>query len=647
MSLSRLLRRVALAVVVAAGVVVTAIVGLLVLQPTLELTRVKVLFEEQLTDFVEAPVTLESVWLRPALWPSVGLRGLVIEGSDSAKKRFARLDSAELQLGLLPLLARQIRVRKLLGEGVEIRVRRNLDKSGNWPTWTAVTWDVKELKGIELRDITAEYVDRASGDRVLSRLERLEAEIGENDPLHLEMEGQLAETEYSLTARGPTLDDVFKKEDRWPLELDIEFGEARLELGGELDPRPAGLGLDLLVSAEVREPDRVAARLDLEIPPLGPLELESRLTAIDQIVTLSEIDAQIGDTDVSGSLAFDHSQEPPRLSGQLTAGYLDLEPWLGGSENDSVDGLEGPISDGAHDLSPIIKILAALSADLAFSVYRVGAPGPEIGDLSAKVQIQDGSLSLPVELVVADNTVRGQLEARGDKELHLLAALEASEVELDELAGYVTDRDGIGAAVESLRLSAESRGTTFEELIERLAFELRAEGGSLTYGPEADSEPISALVEHLTLTQQPGAELRLAAAGSLLDEAMTLSLDTANLNRLRAASSIPLELELGIAGAEAKAAGTIERDPAPGRLGFDFEIRGDRVGDLSGLLGISGEANLPYQVQGRLANNHATTRLRVDRWVDLLSPASWPGSTRTDHQSSEPTWRHRFSIQMN
>ena len=58
MSPSRLFRRFALIVAVVFGVVAIAIAALLIFQPTLELTRVKELFEEQLTAFVEAPVTV-------------------------------------------------------------------------------------------------------------------------------------------------------------------------------------------------------------------------------------------------------------------------------------------------------------------------------------------------------------------------------------------------------------------------------------------------------------------------------------------------------------------------------------------------------------------------------------------------------------
>ncbi len=634
MTLPRLLRWSALVVAVVLGLVAILLAALLVFQPTLELTRVKIFFEEQLTDFVEAPVTLESVWLKPSLWPTVGLRGLVIESSDTQSRTgFARLDSAELQLGLLPLLKGEIRVRRLAGEGVELRVRRNRDKSGNWPTWTTVTYDIKELKGIELRDITAEYVDRASGDRILSRLDRLEAEIGENDPLHLEMEGRIGENEYSLTASGPTLDEVFQRES-WPLELDLEVDGDRVELEGELDPRPAGLGVDLMVTAEIREPDRVAARLGLEIPPLGRLELESRLTAIDRVVTLSELEARLGSTDISGSVALDLSHELPKVSGQLTAGYLDLDPWFGGTNLESAATAEELSSAEAHDLSSITKILAALSADVALSVDRLGAPGPEIGGLSAKIRIRDGSLSVPFEIVVAGNTVEGRLEALGDKELHLLADLEASEVELDELVRSLADSDGIGAAVSSLRLHTESHGTSFEELIERLAFELRAAEGSLTYGLEAEGEPIAVEVESLVVKQRSGDMMRLESEGSLLDEAMTLSLDTGNLTRLLATSSIPIEIELRIAGAEARAAGTVESDPATDRLGFDFEIRGERVGDLSGLLGISAEADLPYKLQGRLDRDEAATRLRLDN--SLLGQTELSGELTRNGEEDAP-----------
>ncbi|MGB5890327.1 MAG: AsmA family protein [Thermoanaerobaculia bacterium] len=613
MSFPRLLRRFVLAVAFVVGVVAIVIFGLLVFQPTLELTRVKELFEEQLTAFVEAPVTVESVWLKPALWPTVGIRGLVIESSDTQSSTgFARLESAEIQLGLLPLLTGEIRVRKFLGSGVELRARRNRDRTGNWPVWTTVTYDIKELKGLELRDISAEYEDRISGDRKSTHLDLLEAEIGETDPLQLEMEGRLGETRYSLSASGPTLDDLFQGETRWPLDLALEIGEAHLELGGEIDPRPGGLGFDLLVAAEVSELDRMAARIDLKVPAVGPLELRSRVTALDQVVTFSEIEARLGDSDISGSLAIDHSQEVLRLTGQLTAGLVDLYPWLGETETGVSSSPASPSSDDTNDSSFAAESIEACSADVELRIDRVAAPGPEIRDLSSRLQLDQGLLVVPLELVLAGNGVRGRLEAEREDELHLRIDLDAQGTRVGELARQLAAVQGADGTVGSLRLRAESRGTTPDQLVERLAFDLRASDANLTYGVQTESDPLAVAVDHLALTQQAGSSMRLTADGSLLDERLTLSLTTENLAEILNDATVPLALELRAAGAAALIEGTIDVASESAGLDLGFQISGDRAGDLSGLLGVSAEADLPYRVEGRLSSDGDGTRVRLD-----------------------------------
>ena len=595
------------------GLVAIVIVALLVFQPTLELTRVKILFEEQLTDFVEAPVTLESVWLKPALWPTVGLRGLVIESSDTQSRTgFARLDSAELQLALLPLLKKQILVRRLSGEGVELRARRNRDKTGNWPAWTTSTYEIVELEGIELRDISADFVDGVSGDRASTHLDRLEAEIGQNDPLQLEMAGLLGETEYWLAASGPTLDDLFQRENRWPLELTLSLGEARLKLDGEIDPRPKGPGFDLLVAAEVSELDRMAARADLTMPAVGPLELRSRVTALNQVITISEIEARLGDSDISGSLEVDHSGEIPLLTGQLTAGHLDLNPWLAESDRDHSSKPAIQKSDDSNDSSFFANRFEALSTDVELRIERVSAPGPEIGDLSSRLQLEQGSLVVPIQLVLAGNTVRGELAAEGEDELHLRAELEAPGARVGEWAHQLADVQGIEGSVDSLRLRAESRGTTLDQLVERLAFDLQAGKADLAFGFKTESDPLAIAVDRLVLTQQAGSSIRLTAAGSLLEEGVSLSLNTRNLTEVLNDTALPLELELRAAGAEVLIEGSIDGASEGAGVDLDFQMSGDRVGDLNGLLGVSAEADLPYRIDGRLTSDGDGKRLRID-----------------------------------
>jgi uncharacterized protein involved in outer membrane biogenesis len=454
-------------------------------------------------------------------------------------------------------------------------------------------------------------VDRATGDRTSTHLDRLEAEIGENDPLQLEMVGRLGEIGYSLSASGPTLDDLFK-ERKLPVDLEIEIGEAHLELGGEIDPLPTGLGVDLLVAAEVSELDRMAARVDLAMPAVGHLELRSRVTALNQVVTFSEIEARLGESDISGSLAVDRSDELPRVTGQLTVGHLDLNPWLVESETDLPATPASPNLDKTFDLSSIAKGIASFSADVELRIDRVSAPGPAIRDLSSRLRVEQGSLVVPLDLVLAGNAVQGRLEAGGVDELQLLAELDAPGAQVGDLARQLAAVQGVDGTVGTLHLRAESLGTTPGELVERLALDVRAGEADLAIGREDEGDPIVVAVDRLTLTQRAGGSLRLEADGSLLDEEVALSLTTRNLSELVDDKTLPLELELRAAGAEVLVEGTIDTASEDAGLDLAFKMSGGRMGDLSDLLGVSAEADFPYGIDGRLTSDGDEKRLQID-----------------------------------
>ncbi|MBD3857636.1 MAG: AsmA family protein, partial [Acidobacteria bacterium] len=136
-----LVRRLAIAVAMAVAILAITIAALLVFKPTLNLTAFKSVFEAPLTAFMERPITVDGVWLRPGSWTRIRLTGLSIEAAGNDPDGvFAHAPEVELELAVVPLLKSQIRLRALTARGFDFDIRQFADGTGNWPVWTTFTY---------------------------------------------------------------------------------------------------------------------------------------------------------------------------------------------------------------------------------------------------------------------------------------------------------------------------------------------------------------------------------------------------------------------------------------------------------------------------------------------------------------------------
>ena len=94
------LRRLTIAGVICVGLVVAFVAFLLFFQPALNLGPFRHILEAQLTGLTGASITLDELYLKPSLKPTVEVR-------DLRAAELARVETAELQIELIPLLKQQ------------------------------------------------------------------------------------------------------------------------------------------------------------------------------------------------------------------------------------------------------------------------------------------------------------------------------------------------------------------------------------------------------------------------------------------------------------------------------------------------------------------------------------------------------------
>lgn len=299
--------------------------------------------------------------VRPTIWPILGAR---MENVTLASPGWAEggplLTAEVLDLGVDPmgLLGGNLTVHRFEARGAHVVLERGTGGQVNWSFDGLGTGGAEaapapasaggqlSLERVEIRDASVRYIDRAAGTDLV--IEGLDADLSMPDlsgPGDLTLSGRHGGQAFSATLRlaavGP-----FLAGDVTGITLSGAVGEARLGFEGRagltplaLDGRatvqtPALAPLLALTGQSGPEPLPAAARpLDfagqVTLAPAGSLHLRGSTLAAGA---------------ARASLALDIAMdgERPRITGQVTAGALDLRPFLAGGGGDGPGGASAP-----------------------------------------------------------------------------------------------------------------------------------------------------------------------------------------------------------------------------------------------------------------------------------------------------------------
>ncbi len=146
---------------------------------------------------------------------------------------------------------------------------------------------------------------------------------------YLEGEGRYDGAPASLSLRGDSLLDARDPHRPYVVDLEADIVDTRLRLQGTL-LRPLALeGLNLELALQGPDPQRLSRLLGVALPRLPPYSVSGHLDLKNQRWTFSDMEGEVGDSELDGRLALDVGVRPPRLTGELTSTYLHIED-LGG-----------------------------------------------------------------------------------------------------------------------------------------------------------------------------------------------------------------------------------------------------------------------------------------------------------------------------
>ena len=187
--------------------------------------------------------------LVPTLWPILEIQQVQIDNPSNWQQGvFADADLIRIQLGLFPLLKREIHLGEVMVNGITINLLNNLQGIPNWSFKTAdeesqqtqevntddafITFEA--LKTLALEDITLNYQDQKLNRRLSFRLDKMKGSILPDQPFKLDIEGNFEKKQYKLEIVGGSLSDLRDRTMNWPIHIKANIEGTPINLEGHL-----------------------------------------------------------------------------------------------------------------------------------------------------------------------------------------------------------------------------------------------------------------------------------------------------------------------------------------------------------------------------------------------------------------------------
>ncbi|MDT8409523.1 MAG: AsmA family protein [Wenzhouxiangellaceae bacterium] len=288
--------------------------------------------------------------------------------------------------------------------------------------------DITEPDAGELRDdLVLPFIGRVRFEESRLRFEDPEAKTDltltlqtsglskSSQSFHIDGQGRYDGEPFALKFRGDELLRVRDPDRSYALELSADIVESQINLSGTV-LRPLALkGLDLEVSLQGPNPQRLGRILGIAFPLLPSYSVSANLSLDEMRWALQNLEGQVGDSDLSGRLGLDISVLPPRLNGRLQSDSVTMRDLSGvfGYQSDadlpqSEDaGGSGPIDRFILPQQPLIDdAWREVVADVRYRGRSVRAGDVPLSDVVIDFLLEDGQMRFaPVGFGVGDGGI--------------------------------------------------------------------------------------------------------------------------------------------------------------------------------------------------------------------------------------------------
>jgi uncharacterized protein involved in outer membrane biogenesis len=419
------------------GLVIVALVVILyIIVTTYDFNKLKPRIVQAVRDATGRELTLGGDFkVHFGLSPSASVERVAFQNAPwGSRPEMVRVKSLEIQVSLLPLIRGEIEFKRLILIEPDIWIETDPSGKSNLefkPSEKPKAEEKKAEDGTALPPLIFEevrvekgvltYRDGKKGKTQTLNLDSLAAAIpGGDRPVDLHLQGSLNGRKFEVKGTTGPIRDLLSPQKPWPLNLTARLAGATLGAEGSIREPLKGKGLDLAVRAEgpsVRGIGEFAGLSD--VPELGAYKVSARIKDPPGKIAISDLKAQIGESDVSGSVELNLSGKRPGIGASLSSSKLDLRPLFPPKDKKASPATPParPAATGKEKVfssQPLpLDGLKAVDGEVKIQAGQILGLPLTIQKLNARVFLQDGNLlAKPLQMAVSEGSLSGLFNLR-------------------------------------------------------------------------------------------------------------------------------------------------------------------------------------------------------------------------------------------
>lgn len=273
-------RRTTRLLLLAIGLLLAAVSGVLVFLKTLDADVYKRALERRLSSVLDREVSIGSVSFDLALRPTFSVRDLRIANPPWASRpSFATAASGEARVDLVALWNGQVEMRGVHLEGVDLLLERNQEGEGNWafgtPDRSTQRPALPDFGTVSLTDVHIGW--RQSGGSVEQvRVDTADATISDDAPFRLRGQAAYRETPMQFKVEANASVQAALRGEPWRLTIGLQPEGASLTLNVRLASIESLEGVELGFEMTGERLDAWSRVLARTLPGWGPYRLSAQ-----------------------------------------------------------------------------------------------------------------------------------------------------------------------------------------------------------------------------------------------------------------------------------------------------------------------------------------------------------------------------------
>lgn len=448
-------------------VLVVAVIGAgVVIVKSIDLNQYRPMIAQKIEESTGRKATLAGqiyldIW---NLNPSIAIEDVSFANASwGSRPEMAKLKRLEAQVALLPLLHKQIEVKRFILVSPDILIETDANGKGNWEFGNAAPAAAAapggpakgnapapareqpaaapsganipqfSINAVEIKDGTLTYIDGKTKKATSLVLKDLTAKADSNtSPLKIDIDGEFNKAPFKVAGTVGALADLQATKAPFPIDIEADAGGATIKAKGSIAQPAAVKGIDLNLSAEGKSLADLAAFAP-GLPAIGPYNLAGHVGDKDANIVVSQLKAVLGKSDLAGDVTLVKADKPT-IKANLTSNTIDLaelQGAAGGNTAAPVSAGGEPKAEGKIEPKPAAKSgdgrlfsdaplpvdgLKAANADVKLTAAKIVTTSLPLQNVNVTLSLVNGKLTLnPLAADVADGRIDGNtvLDASG------------------------------------------------------------------------------------------------------------------------------------------------------------------------------------------------------------------------------------------